>query len=64
MYVLNPEKIEHKIGFKKNISDYLQSHGVPLLATEGDIYYFASTDRLRDALKSAPLWVKITTWFV
>jgi hypothetical protein len=64
MYVLNPEKIEHKIGFKKNISDYLQSHGVPLLATEGDIYYFADTDKLREALKSAPLWVKLMNCFV
>jgi len=58
MYILNPNSIKNKIGFKKKISNYLETHGIPLLAIEGDIYYFAQTKILNDVLQSSPLWIK------
>jgi len=58
MFILNPEEIKNKVGFKKKVSNYLESHGVPLLAIKGDIHYYRDTDLLNDVLKSSPIWVK------
>lgn len=58
MFIVNSEEIKHKVGFKEKISNYLENHGVPLLAIEGDIYYFANTKILNDVLQSSPLWIK------
>ena len=63
MYVLNPEIIDHKIGFKEKTSNYLENHGVPLLAIEGGIYYYRETSLLADVLKSSPLWVRLSKRF-
>jgi len=63
MFVLNSEEIKHKVGFKEKVSNYLENHGVPLLAIEGEIYYFVDTDLLSDVLKSSPLWVKFAKKF-
>jgi len=59
MFILNSKQIKNKIGFNKKIANYLENHGVPLLAIEGDIYYFAETNLLDDVLKSSPLWIKL-----
>jgi hypothetical protein len=59
MFIVNPEVIKDKISFNKRIGLYLANHGVPLLAIEGDKYYFANTDLLSKALKSLPLWAKL-----
>jgi hypothetical protein len=58
MFILNSKSIKNKIGFNKKISNYLENHGIPLLAIEGDIYYFAKTDLLDDVLKSSPVWIQ------
>jgi hypothetical protein len=58
MFIVNSKEIKNKIGFKEKISRYLENHGVPLLAIEGDIYYFAKTDLLNDVLESSPVWIK------
>lgn len=58
MFILNSKEIKNKIGFKEKISKYLENHGVPLLAIEGDIYYFAGTKTLNDVLQSSPPWIK------
>jgi hypothetical protein len=63
MFIVNPDVIIHKKGFCETIANYLENHGVPLLAIEGDKYYFAETDLLNKALKSAPLWVKLAILF-
>lgn len=64
MFILNSKKINNKIGFKKKISQYLENHGVPLLAIEGDIYYFANTENLSDVLKSSPIWIRLAKKYV
>jgi calcineurin-like phosphoesterase len=58
MYIVNSESITNKIGFKEKVSNYLESHGVPLLTAGGGIHYYAQTKLLEDVLKSSPLWVK------
>ena len=59
MFITNSEEIKNKVGFKEKISRYLENHGVPLLAIEGGIYYFAKTKLLDDVLKASPLWVRL-----
>lgn len=63
MFITNPEVIENKIGFNSTIGKYLVNHKVPLLAIEGDIYYFSNIELVRESLKKAPLWIKLTCWF-
>jgi len=60
MYILNPDSLKNKKSFSKKISDYLENHGVPLLAVDGGKYYYADTDLLKNALENAPLWVKFS----
>jgi len=63
MFIVNPDVIIYKKGFCENISNYLENHGVPLLAIEGDKYYFAETDLLNKELKESPWWVKLGILF-
>lgn len=58
--ITNPEILKNKFKCNKILADYLESHGIPLLGRNQDgYYYFAETDRLKDALKNAPLWRKL-----
>jgi hypothetical protein len=58
MFILNSKSIKNKIGFSKKVSDYLEKNGVPILAIDGDIYYFTDGDLLTKVLDSSPFWVK------
>jgi hypothetical protein len=45
---------------KKSVADWLiEKNKIPLLAQDGDTYYFAKTDALATALKRLPFHMKL-----
>jgi hypothetical protein len=59
MYIVNHQVIEDKFSCRKTVANYLIKHGVPLLSSEKDVFYFADTDLLQEKLKSMPFWLKL-----
>lgn len=57
--IRNHEIIKNKFECGKRVADYLIRLGVPLLAVEGDTYYFRETENLRESLKKVPLIIRI-----
>ena len=58
MYIINPESIKNKIKCKKTFAQYFIEHGIPLLAREGEYYYFADTELFKEKFENAPFWIK------
>jgi hypothetical protein len=59
MYIVNHQVIEDKYSCRKTVTNYLIKHGVPLLSSEKDVYYFADTDLLKSVIAESPLWIKL-----
>jgi hypothetical protein len=64
MYIINPESIKDKFECKYLVAKYLMiKHKIPILSRKDDIYIFANTKNLRDALDKAPIWIWILNLF-
>jgi hypothetical protein len=59
MYIVNHQAIEDKFSCRKTVANYLIKHGVPLLSSENDVFYFADTDLLKSVIVESPLWIKL-----
>jgi hypothetical protein len=59
MYIVNHQVIEDKFSCRKTVANYLIKHGVPLLSSDKDVFYFADTDLLKSVLRDAPFWIKL-----
>jgi predicted transcriptional regulator len=59
MYIVNHQVIENKFKCYKTVANYLMEHGVPLLSSENNTFYFAETELLNSVLENAPLWIKL-----
>jgi len=58
--ITNPEIIQDKYVCNKRIAEYLVFKcSLPLLGVNKNCYYFANTDKLKDAVKNIPLGLKI-----
>lgn len=66
--IRNPEIIKEKFKCNKILGQYLQSHGVPLLAIDKSLsgqrecYYFRKTEMLKEAIQKAPWPIKLLSW--
>lgn len=63
MYIVNPEKINNKIGCNKLVANYFLERKLPLLSRKGNVYYFADTDLFKEILSLSPFWVKLAIKF-
>jgi hypothetical protein len=62
MYIKNIENFgkDKLFSCKKQLAIWLQEkHKIPLLAKDGNVYYFAKTEALAEALKKLPLPMKL-----
>lgn len=59
MYIVNPQSVKNKKAFKGLVAKYILDQNIPILSQDGDIYYFADSGLLEEALSYAPLWVKV-----
>jgi hypothetical protein len=61
MYITNPETIPKKYACKKHLARFLiYNKNLPLLAREGNIWYFAKTTALEKALEEVPIWISVS----
>lgn len=62
--IINNEIIEEKYVCNKHVAEYLifKCH-IPLLGYGKTCYYFANTNKLKEAIKNMPLWLKIISHF-
>lgn len=59
MYIINKEKIKNKYKCKFKTANYLmKTHGIPVLSIDKNDYYFASTEKLKMAIKEMPIFYK------
>jgi len=62
MYIVNPAVIPKgkKHPCNKRVADFLiYKKQLPLLARVGEVWYFAKTEALEEALKALPFWLKL-----
>ena len=63
MYLIDHSKVKNKARVIKSVSYYFLEKNFPLLAKEGNIYYFADTPLFREAVESSPVWIKVFVKF-
>jgi hypothetical protein len=65
MYIKNIENFgkDKLFSCKKPLAIWLEKNNIPLLAKDGNVYYFAKTDSLTEALKNVPFWISISKKF-
>lgn len=63
MYIINEDCIDNCFKCNKQVMEYLvfKCH-LPLLSSDENSYYFATTDKLKEALKKMPFSLKIVSW--
>lgn len=60
---LNPNKLGNKFECNKKVADWLvYKNGLSILSIDrkNKLYYFAITDKLKEAIDNMPLWFKFT----
>lgn len=64
MFVIDHTKIDKKVKVMRSVAKYFsEDRNIPVLAIDGNVYYFADTELFREVLESAPTWVKVLTKF-
>lgn len=63
--ITNPEIIQDKYVCNKKIAEYLVfKRSIPILGINGNCYYFANTDKLKEAIKNMPFGLKILSFIL
>jgi pseudouridine-5'-phosphate glycosidase len=59
MFITNIKGNESTVLLDREIGEYLETHGVPLLGFDGNKYVFSDTELLKSKLKTLPAILKI-----
>jgi hypothetical protein len=59
MYIKNVYALNNTYSCYRTVANYLIKHGVPLLSSDKDVFYFADTDLLKSVIRDAPFWIKL-----
>ena len=61
--IINNDILHNTYRCKEIVKNYLLKKGLPILSYDKDYFYFAKTEKLKDALKTMPLLLKIVASF-
>lgn len=58
MMISNFQYIDNTISLHYSVGKYLETHGIPVLSKQNNVFIFANTKELQEALLKLPFYLK------